>query len=65
MNSYFPNSVDAIAFFPSHNRKKPAFHLQGNLFWASSSPMTIKIANPSKRGRFEGFLGIGCLELGC
>ncbi|WP_392532948.1 hypothetical protein [Nostoc sp. C117] len=58
----FQNSVDAIAPLPSQNRKKPAFHLQGHLFWASESPITMKIANPSKRGLERDFwvLGIEC-----
>ena len=62
----FQNSVDAIVPLASHNRKKPAFHLQGHLFWAGESPMTMKIANPSKRPRFEGFwvlvFGIGFFD---
>ncbi|MHC5935547.1 hypothetical protein [Nostoc sp.] len=64
MNSYFQNSVDVIAPLLSHNRKKLAFYLQGHLFWASESPITMKIAFPSKRPRFEGFLGIGYWVLG-
>ncbi|MEH2064791.1 MAG: hypothetical protein V7K50_21460 [Nostoc sp.] len=42
MNSYFQNSEDAIAPLPSHNRKKPAFHLQGNLL--STVPL-LKISD--------------------
>jgi hypothetical protein len=41
-------------------------YLCGHLFCASESPMTMKIANPSKRGRFEGFwvliFGIGFFD---
>ncbi|QFS52181.1 hypothetical protein GXM_09675 [Nostoc sphaeroides CCNUC1] len=35
-------------------------YLCGHFFCAGESPMTMKIIDPSKRRRFEGFLGIGC-----